>query len=88
MCVALALHKIWSEGNWEKVVRLLIIDIVGIYEPIKLIIINNILKTAMGGCQSASEGIEVPKPTLPLENKFNKLEKHKLAIPEGLKAKL
>ena len=43
----------------------------------------------MGGCQSASDGIEVPKnAALTSENKFSKLEKHKFAIPENLKGKL
>lgn len=43
----------------------------------------------MGVCQSASDGIEAPKKaSFPSENKFKKLEKHKLDIPLALYGKL
>ena len=43
----------------------------------------------MGGCQSASDGIESPKkPQFLLENKFKKLEKHTFAIPAALHTKV
>ncbi len=43
----------------------------------------------MGGCQSASDGIEAPKKVdFPSENKFKKLERHKLELPLALNTKL
>lgn len=43
----------------------------------------------MGGCQSASDGIESPKKAqFVLENKFKKLEKHKFDIPVALNQKV
>lgn len=43
----------------------------------------------MGGCQSASDGIEAPKKaSFVSENRFKKLEKNKFELPLAINTKM
>lgn len=43
----------------------------------------------MGGCQSSDDTIEVPKKlSLPEKKTFEKMEKHRFALPDELHSKL